>query len=595
MTARTHCVVVPVLLLAACTLEGTPEVPEGTLRENAVSDVVQFRGRVHFRAQGVDCIDQDGDGAGAYCSGGADCDDTDPAVQTGCTDCADPAAGCPCVLDAPDVPCTVRLGGDCMQGSLRCQDGRYACGELGPLDREIPPGESSPAGFRRYAFTGDPCDSCDLTCRNDPRVPGCPGINPDSPCTTSATCSLGRVCDRGYCSCTSNAQCPAGQQCIGSYCIAPASCTGDPTPDETFDHVGYDPMPPGGFRPGITIGRGTTVFSRYAWVANSGQNTVSKVCLEECPDAWNPMLMHPAGSEVGRYLVGYDGISNNPSRTAIDGLGNAFVANRAHSASNQGSVTAFAGDWSYCDPMRNGDMVLQTSTGGLTGTANWLSRFTAGLPTDECVRWTIPIGANYYIPRALTIGPARPGQNAPGGWIYVGTWHRTSSSGPGRVYKVHPNGCVANRAGCEPATGNWTASGTTAPNGGSVLIPLHPYGAVSFEDGDIWLQQLGVTGYTGVNTDDGTTTSWFTPPAGTSPNQLGMMNAGYGISQDQHHRVWQSGWDEQAMTFYDPGVRDALAASTPLNTALTSTAGDSWCHVDLSASQTESLNYSGGL
>jgi hypothetical protein len=47
------------------------------------------------------CVDGDGDGFGAGCARGLDCDDADRAITDGCYRCATPAEGCSCANDMP--------------------------------------------------------------------------------------------------------------------------------------------------------------------------------------------------------------------------------------------------------------------------------------------------------------------------------------------------------------------------------------------------------------------------------------------------------------------------------------------------------------
>lgn len=75
------------------------------------------------------------------------------------------------------------------------------------------------------------------------------------------------------------------------------------------DGVNYDTVPDQ-----IQLSIVPTTFA-YAWIANSGEGTISKI------DTTN-------GQEVARYRTGPGGGAESPSRTAIDILGNCWVANR---------------------------------------------------------------------------------------------------------------------------------------------------------------------------------------------------------------------------------------------------------------------------
>src|SRR5687768_9642910 len=51
------------------------------------------------------CVDADGDGFGADCKDGPDCDDADETVFDDCSACSRPSEGCPCFDDAQPVMC----------------------------------------------------------------------------------------------------------------------------------------------------------------------------------------------------------------------------------------------------------------------------------------------------------------------------------------------------------------------------------------------------------------------------------------------------------------------------------------------------------
>ena len=148
-------------------------------------------------------------------------------------------------------------------------------------------------------------------------------------------------------------------------CFRQHTCpTGRDLTEDNAENVRFDLD-----RDGLVLG-GRTVSARYAYIANSGENTVSKIDLG-------------TRVEVGRYYVG-----GSPSRTAVDSRGNCLVAMRSEHHQN---VAKIAGDQSYCvDRNRNGR--IDTSGG-----SNVLSR-----GTDECVIWwsTAAVGA---CPRAVAI------------------------------------------------------------------------------------------------------------------------------------------------------------------------------------------------
>jgi hypothetical protein len=83
-----------------------------------------------------ECMDEDGDGFGRYCSEGNDCDDGDDTITDECRRCVRPNEGCPCEpgtkpmwCDPPDMR-TVMNGVtgvlECKEGTRYCRDGVYS-------------------------------------------------------------------------------------------------------------------------------------------------------------------------------------------------------------------------------------------------------------------------------------------------------------------------------------------------------------------------------------------------------------------------------------------------------------------------------------
>ena len=72
------------------------------------------------------CVDDDGDGFGKNCGGGADCDDDDPEVTDECRRCVSPNKGCPCETGTP--PMTGCKPPD-MAATKNGVVGRYVCSE----------------------------------------------------------------------------------------------------------------------------------------------------------------------------------------------------------------------------------------------------------------------------------------------------------------------------------------------------------------------------------------------------------------------------------------------------------------------------------
>ena len=114
------------VLLAGC---GAPPTDRPEALTSSVSPV-QPPAIPEGSAQG-DCLDQDGDGFGAWCRRGADCDDHDPLVTDICYRCLVAAEGCSCLEQADPRPCDVDTNGPpndrtCWLGQRNCVDGVWA-------------------------------------------------------------------------------------------------------------------------------------------------------------------------------------------------------------------------------------------------------------------------------------------------------------------------------------------------------------------------------------------------------------------------------------------------------------------------------------
>ena len=130
------------------------------------------------------------------------------------------------------------------------------------------------------------------------------------------------------------------------------TCRSDGEVEPASDDPGASGLMSNPDGPGVTLGA-EDVRAGFLWAANDPDGSVSKLDLS-------------TGTEVARYRVGTWGNNcDSPSRTAVDGLGNAYVAARAHvgcAGRSQGSVTKMAGDLRYCVD-RNGDTAITSSAG----------------------------------------------------------------------------------------------------------------------------------------------------------------------------------------------------------------------------------------
>jgi streptogramin lyase len=145
----------------------------------------------------------------------------------------------------------------------------------------------------------------------------------------------------------------------------------------------------------LTLAR-TEIRSATVWLANSADGTVSRIDAETAVET----ARYPSRLDV----AGLDDAAPEPSRMAVDWAGDAWVANRAFDG--QGSVTKIAGDLTRCLD-RDGDGTIETSSGPLDVRAD-----------DECVLFTVLVGGDQEVPRALAIdGGGLDGASAGNAWV----------------------------------------------------------------------------------------------------------------------------------------------------------------------------------
>jgi DNA-binding beta-propeller fold protein YncE len=296
-----------------------------------------------------------------------------------------------------------------------------ACGEAEPDGCVDVDGD----GFGDGCLLGADCDDrnparardCDRVpppdCAATPLAPGCPCVSGAvAPCYSGtpetdgvAACRGGRArCIVDFWSLCEGEIAPRPEQCNGvdDDCDGAVDegvrspCGGcDPACDGDVWGDPASPFTPGG---GLDVSpEGRLVLARelavrsVVWVPSSGDSTVSRI------DA-------VTGVETARYASG----GLDPSRVAVDYKGDAWVANRAFGA--QGTVTKIAGEPARCVD-RDGDGAIRTSTGPADV-----------LPDgeDECVLFTVPVGAPGAVPRALAIDGDLGLDGVSGGDAWVG-------------------------------------------------------------------------------------------------------------------------------------------------------------------------------
>ncbi|MCA9613943.1 MAG: hypothetical protein KC586_14400, partial [Myxococcales bacterium] len=302
----------------------------------------------------------------------------------------------------------------------------------------------------------------------------------------------------------------------GSVCIAGSTCSMGrctPTSTTTTGSSGFGMNGSGSgtsFDPGmggLVVDTMPAEDADYLWVPNTAESTVSR---------WDART----ATEVGRYLVGlpsgecrgvccWNNNCNMPSRVAVDGRGDAYVANRGFTM--QGTVVKIAGSRADCVD-RNGNGMIDTSTSSTP--MPW--------GTDECILWTANVGVSNAVLRALTIDAGDAAH--PEGYPWVGGYNTFL------FYKLNPDtGAVMQ----------------------TVSVPVRPYGAVILPNGRLFVGVLG-----------GDRSGWFdTTSASPTYNTVmfpyalrGNCNDAYGITADGNGRVWFSGWGCQDTFAYDPAT-----------------------------------------
>lgn len=256
------------------------------------------------------------------------------------------------------------------------------------------------------------------------------------------------------------------------------------------------------------------------WIANTDEGTVSRL---------DPVT----GRETARYpSVDRGGLpfgrESQPSRTALDQRLDAYVANRAFGG--VASVTKIAGAQERCVD-RDANGVIETSADldgdGSIALDEDLGEF-AG-PPDECLLWTVAVGGENAIARALAIGLSDT-SGEPGD-VWVG------------LYTEQLALVLSQDRGAQIA---------------SIPLGLGPYGAVTAPDGRVWFTS-GPGGATFLVAVDPETFDVTRVPL---PENV----VTYGISVDGLGRVLVAGeWGRRwrGVAAYDP-VTDRWAQSGAL-------------------------------
>jgi streptogramin lyase len=487
-----------VLVVAACGDDST-STPDGgdgdvTLDEGGESETTpDVPEDGEAETDVVGCTDLDSDGHGRGCAAGPDCDDGDPTVFDTCASCAGAFPPAGCQC-VPWVEAACYSGPPGTAGVGVCLAGVRPC-----VDNHL-----------QYECPGQVLPDAEESC-GDGVDNNCNGLGDEEaagPCgTCDATCN------------TSGARVPRAA---------------DP------GATGLDDDPGGS---GVVLGV-DDIAAAVVWVPNTDEGSVSKLDIR-------------TGVELGRYRVGQTGTANDaPSRTAVDGIGDLYVANQANVSAvmAQGSVTKIAGDLDHCVD-RNRSGAIDTSSGA--------TRLPLG--TDECVLWTAPIGASGAVPRAMVVrGAAGGGAGTP----WVGTWTEQ------RFYRIDPTtGAVSSSVDLEVnpfgavVAGDWIWVAGRAPDPAGVqrfnvvtsgldpVVPApaecDPYGIAADAAGRVWIG--GTRGYV----------CRYDPADGSWHNVAVPRANATGVAVSPTDVVWVVSYDATAVSLSQfPSTDSSLIAST---------------------------------
>jgi hypothetical protein len=266
-----------------------------------------------------------------------------------------------------------------------------------------------------------------------------------------------------------------GMTSDGTTTATPGDSTTTADPDDTgpppvyFDLGGIPDSPMF-----CTEGKGEVQYS-YIWVANSSQNTISKINTETLV-------------EEGRYYTRPD-LQGSPSRTSVSLTGNVAVANRS------GGLSKF-----YARPENCGDGTPNTSTGP-NDILPW--------GDEECLAWHTPMAYSSQRPVAWTQGEF---DKAACTTVNEKVW--TSGSPEGNSIEVLL------------VDGDTGVIEETIPIPGVQAQYFGIYGAAVDSEGNFWGSQLGQGTVVNVNRETFDVQTWP------------MVAGGYGMTVDQEGYVW---------------------------------------------------------
>jgi hypothetical protein len=391
-------------------------------------------------------------------------------------------------------------------------------------------GRVSAARECRTASTGCPCDE-----RRDAPVE-CHSDSPVEDEHGRLRCLVGdRACEDGvWGSCVYSSEYDVSMPGERAFADAPALCliNCDPLCWFISDDYVADPGPLvgsgvawSGVAGGIILSAtGSVLSGDYAWIGLEATSEVTRIRTSD-------------GAQVGRYLVGEAGVTAYPSRSAVDTLGDAYIAGRGIDGGGDyhgfdgggfwGSLTRVAGDPLRC----NNAPTPTTSTDDVA----------LPIGTDDCVLWNVRVGTvQGSHPNGIAID--RGDAMAPAGRPWVGTTQNVDGGNdPGRAYQFDTDGTLIQ----------------------SIPLPIHVFAAAADAQTPqhIWFSSYWTGRLASVRVSDGLVEGPFAPPI---PNCTGDPTASaYGMAVDSAGRIWRGsgGGCNDWMTGYDPQT-------------------DSWCLAD---------------
>ena len=301
----------------------------------------------------------------------------------------------------------------------------------------------------------------------------------------------------------------------------------------------------------------TRMDRRFAWIANTGDATLTKLDLSTGAQVgeFDSTLQGPGNGAraLGERCETEVGLGNCPSRTAVDQNSTVYVANRAFFG--QGTLTKIAGLEEECID-RNGNGRIETSRD-----LNGNGRIERGGPEylgqdDECLLWTVDVGGEGDLPRAVAID-AR-------GFVWVGLHDGQ------RVLRLDPvDGRVLQQISL------------TRDN-------FQPYGAAVSGDGTLWLVEAATGRIIPITAETGAVGR-----VQNGESRIGC-SGNYGVAIDQRDRVWLAGFQCDHVARYDPRANSWFHLSLPESGVTRGVAVDNRGFVYVASSHTF-IGFGGGV